>query len=489
MSQSEPNPTNEQTSNDPYRENPLVVGTKSSASSPNTPSTNQQPVQNPSKTELVSDFSSLGVGIDTTDSLEATNKALSPEKETESLTKETSFIAQDLEKALIEKPSDRNENHDELKREAIMHTPTSDSPEEEKAIDNPLPKEENQVFETEVTSTPAPEEDQPPQINYSDSLPKIRTFEGDAANVLRTQKSSKAHIAVAEATKKNQGRIQAGSDSSNNKSVINILLIGVLMLFTLGLLAYATFLRPEGPLPGNSITVNELMFVENRHEVALESAIAAQLGSILQESLIQTQVPVNQIHNLYITQGTGSNKHVIPVEDFMRLIAAEAPASLARTFNQFMYGLHGRNNEKEPFIVFKISSFDTAFAGMLRWESTMARDLGFMINTLSNEETIEERIIVESEMEDSELAEEELERSEEENINDMIERVEIFPSVGNIWQDRVIENRDVRYLSGTQGIQLMYSFPDRNTIVITTNEDTFKEIISRLNLARFSPQN
>ena len=53
------------------------------------------------------------------------------------------------------------------------------------------------------------------------------------------------------------------------------------------------------------------------------------------------------------------------------------------------------------------------------------------------------------------------------------------------FKDKVIRNVDTRVLVDARGkILLLYAFPDQKTLIITTNENTLTEIISRINTAR-----
>ena len=50
-----------------------------------------------------------------------------------------------------------------------------------------------------------------------------------------------------------------------------------------------------------------------------------------------------------------------------------------------------------------------------------------------------------------------------------------------IFEDIVVKNRDTRALRDAEGkIIFLYSFPDKNTIVIATNADTLQKITERL---------
>jgi len=53
------------------------------------------------------------------------------------------------------------------------------------------------------------------------------------------------------------------------------------------------------------------------------------------------------------------------------------------------------------------------------------------------------------------------------------------------FSDQIIRNKEARVLKDSEGeVVIMYSFVDQNTIVITTNESTFVEILTRLTAQR-----
>jgi hypothetical protein len=55
--------------------------------------------------------------------------------------------------------------------------------------------------------------------------------------------------------------------------------------------------------------------------------------------------------------------------------------------------------------------------------------------------------------------------------------------------DRVVDNHDSRVIQNAAGdILLLWTFLDRNTLVITTNQYTLSEVISRLNTSSLVPQ-
>ena len=95
-----------------------------------------------------------------------------------------------------------------------------------------------------------------------------------------------------------------------------------------------------------------------------------------------------------------------------------------------------------PFLILTNRFYDGAFLGMLEWERFILNDLAplFLIRSTQREQSFE---------------------------------------------DAVIKNIDVRFLRNTKGeVILLYSFIDRQTIVITTDADTFAEVVERIRTPR-----
>jgi UDP-N-acetylglucosamine transferase subunit ALG13 len=54
--------------------------------------------------------------------------------------------------------------------------------------------------------------------------------------------------------------------------------------------------------------------------------------------------------------------------------------------------------------------------------------------------------------------------------------------------DKIVENHDARVIQNNTGdVSLLWTFIDRNTLIITTNDATLREIISRLQTAPVTP--
>jgi hypothetical protein len=147
---------------------------------------------------------------------------------------------------------------------------------------------------------------------------------------------------------------------------------------------------------------------------------------------------------MILTQSISSTTQIVSASDFMRKINSKIPDILSRTLtNQWMIGTYGDETGNFPFIILKTDFFQNAFAGMLNWESAMPDDFAILFN-----------------------------------YNDKIN--ELFTIHGK-FQDRTILNRDIReFINNFGELILLYSFIDKDTLVITTSETTLKGIIEKV---------
>jgi hypothetical protein len=167
------------------------------------------------------------------------------------------------------------------------------------------------------------------------------------------------------------------------------------------------------------------------------------------------------------TGGTlGSLMHIIPtvsqnssegvadrpatLDEFFVAIGATPPESLMRALgDNFFFGIH-TVDKNAPILVLEVESYARAFEGMLLWENGLNGDLAPVFAAVPRLVLNESGIPVE-----------------------------------RPYSDVVMRNYDVRALKDDAGnIQLYYSFPTQNLLVIAESPYTFTEILSRLRAGR-----
>jgi hypothetical protein len=223
------------------------------------------------------------------------------------------------------------------------------------------------------------------------------------------------------------------------------------------LLGYVWFIAPQsGPL-ADFTPPKEVIIADSESKIDVSTLRDTALQSKLAESVNKVGLSPKSVETIYLTQGSGSLTHAITAADFFRLINAAAPATLIRTFgDRYAFGVQNIAGHNEPFLVFTINSFDTAFAGMLDWEDTMENDLNFLFSTAPVASTFDQSTTTDGF-----------------NHSD--------------FRDAVIQNHDVRFLpapgdvaAGGDGVRLLYAFPNRNTLIITTSNTGFEHLLEHL---------
>ena len=172
------------------------------------------------------------------------------------------------------------------------------------------------------------------------------------------------------------------------------------------------------------------------------------IGSVTQNT---EALGIDEVRHLIIKeQSSGIGGPVLmSSERFLSLLESRAPGSLIRAFDPlFMHGIIGRESgAPSTFIIFKLESFENAFAGMLDWERALAEDIGPLFGTAES-----------------------------------IRNAGAEPA----FRDITTRNKDVRVLEINGQISLLYSFYDNEILIITDNLETMQTLIERLNREKLS---
>lgn len=290
-------------------------------------------------------------------------------------------------------------------------------------------------------------------------IKRLRTYKGDVANLVKKRKTSLVGIALAE-QKRRIGEAPE-EESSKKISIKNIAFITGATILVVAGIAAIVFLyisnRDDDTVP-RIASVEPLIFFEEQDSINITGLSRNQILNILTIEKEKTELTLGSIKHIYFTkdgviQENGERKEeFVSASNFLNAIEARLPSSFLRTLKQnFMFGIHVFDGN-QPFLILKTGFFENAFAGMLEWENYMNEDLAPLFGPKIVSSGI--RLI-----------------EEESPIT---------------FKDIVIKNKDVRTIidESTGKIILMYSFIDKETIAITTNEHTFREIFSRMTTSR-----
>ncbi len=267
-------------------------------------------------------------------------------------------------------------------------------------------------------------------------MKSLRTYQGDVEEAVTKNNYSSSSIFLAEQKRRDQTLINPEQlENKKTKNKFFLLIGGVLLL--LGI-----------------ITVTSVYYIKSKEQVALEKQTKALISfsqekdvltaNLTRDKLIANiisekqsfSLPVNSV--LYINTTIGSSTPA-DISLILSILTPNMPPFLERSFDsQYMLGIYSFDTN-EPFIILTTSDFASSFAGMLKWEENMSFDLGKLFSIQQNTST-----------------------------------------TTRIFTDQSLKNKDLRVLQDVSGkTVLLYSFIDKNTLLITTNENIFSAILGK----------
>ncbi|PJE74518.1 MAG: hypothetical protein COV01_00595 [Candidatus Taylorbacteria bacterium CG10_big_fil_rev_8_21_14_0_10_41_48] len=305
----------------------------------------------------------------------------------------------------------------------------------------PLPKTET-VSPVNTSIIPPPTQSKetikPPSVN-DPSIHQLRTFRMDAEEAVRDQHVSKAGIAIAEQKKKDSNPIEYVNEHSSNIPLIISIFIFVLILL-LGSFGYFYVKTQSSVKP--PITTNGIHSIISPDKILILPAVTnSDSLTRISETAKDISGTVGSITFIALSD-FGTTTKQIPITSVLR--NTFVPERLVRSLtSEYMFGIHIFDGTA-PFIILKTSFFQNAYPGMLEWEKDMRNGLLPIIQ---------------------------IGRPDVTSIN----------TNNDIFTDKVISNKDVRELDDTNGVPIiLYTFVDKNTILITTNEKSLKELLNKL---------
>lgn len=278
-------------------------------------------------------------------------------------------------------------------------------------------------------------------------LQRLRTYRSDVAESLKSGKQSLARMVIAEKTREvRAGNVESAGERETFFTKKNLFIAGgILCIIAAAGIALFTFMgsREDDVTAPLTVFAWSPIFTEADTNVLLERIDKDEIKNKIEQIKKRAVVPINAILHVVFTKSAmsagGAREAPVAAREFLSAFPHDVPEQLSRALNeQFFYGFHFFRTVA-PVLILQNKFYDGAFVGMLQWERFMLHDIApiFFIN----------------------------------------------PNTGTrrSFEDVIIKNIDVRVLKGGDGTPaLLYSFIDRETIVITTNTDTFEEVVTRL---------
>lgn len=327
----------------------------------------------------------------------------------------------------------------------------------------------------------------------------LQTYQGDIESVVGEKNISVVSIAAAEADRRGMSKLQDSQAPVNQEAgrpwlrTLALVVGGITLLAVaggIGLYIYLA-LQPvsvaeQSPAPfilvDDTKTI-ELLPGDTRTNI-MQTLSAARTGVGLALGLVERLQVVKA--------GALGELQEVSAAEFLQTLAPRVPPELVRTLEpQMLLGVHSYD-ENQAFMILKADSYETSYSGMLAWESTMQVDLNPLFERTPAVRVrpdpvpvLPAPIATSSATTTSGQATTTAAASSTPVASSTPAAI---PSATQFIQgnfvDQVVANRDARVVLGPEGdILLLWVFLDRSTILITTNDATLREVISRLSQA------
>lgn len=297
-----------------------------------------------------------------------------------------------------------------------------------------------------------------PHSRPQDDVRALHTLKDDLQHVVRDKKISLVRAVALEEEKRHHGipseeYVQTQLEK-RKRTHYGLFLAAI--LFFIGLLAIGSVLFIMAERTSKSAAGISAQVLFSEQSVPLDVTTIApldirrEIGNARNSSSLTLGAILQIVPVMRVDRDGQSVTIPLTFSTFLEKLGIEPPPGLARALSSdFFFGLHAVD-ENAPLIVIPVTSYENAFAAMLAWEASINADLSPMFTSVSMQA----------------------------KDTQGLPRTRVF-------EDTVMRNYDVRALKDDSGtIQLYYSFPTRNILIIAESPYSFSEILSRLRADR-----
>lgn len=304
-----------------------------------------------------------------------------------------------------------------------------------------------------------------------EGVESLQTYQGDIERLVQNKNIGVVQIAAAEAVKREEPEVVEAAPQEEKTGIgknVMMILLGVVLLAVGGAGIAYVFLRP-GPIDqvlGNPqapfIKVDATQIVFLTPEDRTRAAVMGKLENARQATALSLGL-IGRLYPAAPPTSAESAPVLTNLQTILTTLSSNIGGEFVRSIDPYYYTLAVHSfDENQSLLIFKVDSYGSAYAGMLAWERSMYNDLLPLFHR-----TPRPRII-----------------GEEPSTTTPPIQV-----LGTSFVDRVVENRDSRVMQNEAGdILLLWTFLDRFTVAITTNEHTLREIITRFDDITIVPE-
>ncbi len=293
------------------------------------------------------------------------------------------------------------------------------------------------------------------QNSPNTNIKTIHTYASDMTEAIRDNEASVIKIALAEKDKRERDEIYKNAKGTPlSRTVLTI--GGIVLIFVAIGISYFLFKKNNNisSAPTNIVTeVSTIVPYDEKVDVDVTN-ISSQFdfSDIIKKEVANT-TKAGTIKVILPEQNIAGVTQYVSLSDFLGIMKTSMPDSLERNLGDaYMIGSYTDTSDSRAhlFLVFAVKDYNQAYASMLSWEKTMLNDLFALF-----------RVDVSG------------------------DRSALFEKS---WADILVDNKDARILYDNLGNDILYYiFPDKNTLIITDNQETIKELTARLLVKNTKP--
>jgi len=345
----------------------------------------------------------------------------------------------------------------------IQSTPATELPSIKSIIEGDIDAETASKKTKEITGTGNEEGALP----TTQGIPLVRTFRNDVEQAVVKNKTSVGDMLEREKNRNYGETIRTAKHS--NSSTISLILVWASVILVLGAVAFGVFVlfnfltKNRNTDTPEIVSPNEIVLhdITNQTKTEILEGLTS-IGATLQASQ-------NSVTELQIVEGE-SGTRIVETYSFFGKLNTNAPSSLIRSTDEDMaIGFH-KLVKGEPFWAFKVTDFEAASGGMYEWEDTLRKDLSPLFGRV-----VEVNVSTPSTT---------VSASSTSTTTTQVTTGTTQRSLVDVYTDTTVANVPARCLKGTGDQQdtciLLWSMPDKETVVITSNTDTLRTLIDRM---------
>lgn len=271
-------------------------------------------------------------------------------------------------------------------------------------------------------------------------IKSLRTYQGDVEEAIANNKYTSTTILVAEQKRRveePQKVVEVKYSGTRNR--VFIYFGGLFFILGVAIVTSVYYIKSSDDVVIER-QVKTFLSPTKEIKIALASSTEDNIISTIVRERENFKLPINSV--LYVN--TVNENVPVDTSKILSVLAPSAPSSLVRSFyNKYMLGIYSYDTN-EVFLILSVNDYASSYSGMLKWEKDMPKDLAKIFSV----------------------------------DQDFLTRTYSF-------SDLSIKNKDLRIIRDDAGKTIMlYSFIDKETLLITKNEKIFGAILARINISK-----